>query len=125
MSSITAGEVESDPGRSDGDGMPGVHVGLLVERQDLLAIDRDVARRLDADPDLIAVDLHDRDHDAIPDHDLLVHLAAQDQHDFLPVEDRLCLARSVATRSHRPLDADDSCAANGWNTKHGLCRYVR
>ena len=62
-------------------------MGNYFPSHDLFAVDGDVARRLDADPDLIAVDLHDRDHDAVADHDLLVHLAAQDQHDFLPVDE--------------------------------------
>src|SRR5262249_44109333 len=40
-------------------------------------------RRLDTQPDLVAVDLHHRHHDVPVDHDLLIDFAAQDQHQDL------------------------------------------
>src|SRR5206468_299806 len=76
-------------------------------RQDLLAIDGDVAGGLDADPDLVAIDLDDGDHDVVANHDLLVHFAAQDQHwIILRAVGRLIDPGSVrlsfATRVSRP-----------------------
>src|SRR5262249_33966374 len=50
---------------------------------DLLPEYGNVPRRLDTQPDLVAVDLHHRHHDVPIDHDLLIDFAAQDQHQDL------------------------------------------
>src|SRR5207302_2160770 len=47
---------------------------------DLLAKDRDGARRFDPDPDLLAHDREDRDLDVVPDHDALIGLSRKDEH---------------------------------------------
>src|SRR3954470_14545429 len=52
--------------------------------EDLLAVDGNVPRRFDADPNLVAVDLHHRHDDVAVDDDLLVQLAAQNQHGLPP-----------------------------------------
>src|SRR5215216_5413034 len=55
---------------------------LLLDLEiDLLAEHRDVPRGLDADADLLAHDRQDRDLDVIANHDRLVGLACQYQHD--------------------------------------------
>src|SRR3954469_10560213 len=55
---------------------------LLLDLQvDLLAEDRDIPWGLDADTDLLAHDRQDRDLNIVADHDRLVGLACQYQHD--------------------------------------------
>jgi len=41
-------------------------------------VDRDAARRVDADPHLVALETHHRDHDLVVDDDLLANLPRQD-----------------------------------------------
>src|SRR5436305_738185 len=62
-------------GRSAGD------VRLSVfQRQQLLPVDRHVARRFDAQADFAPVGVNDRDADVFTDVDLLPELSAEDQH---------------------------------------------
>src|SRR5829696_787926 len=49
-------------------------------RVDLLAVDRDGARRADADADGVADGLHDLDDDVVADHDALAGAAGDDEH---------------------------------------------
>src|SRR5579875_2858118 len=72
------------PSRAEGKGL----FDLLVAggREDFFTEDGDMARCFDADAHLVAVALHHRDDDSAVDHDLLVQLAAQDEHlDLLAV----------------------------------------
>src|SRR5262249_8625936 len=50
----------------------------------LIAKNRDVLGRLEAEPNLIAIHGHDRDADVIADNDLFPHFAAQDKHVYPP-----------------------------------------
>src|SRR5262245_6803138 len=52
----------------------------VFQRQQLLAVDGHIARRLDPQADLAAIDVHDRDADVVPDVNLLSQFPAQDQH---------------------------------------------
>src|SRR5438132_243103 len=51
-----------------------------LQGQQLLPVDGHVARRLDAEADLTAVDVHDRDADVLPDINLLAEFSAEHQH---------------------------------------------
>jgi hydrogenase maturation protease len=69
--------------RSAGDGLklPVADHGLeLASRQQLLAVDADGRRGVDADADAIADDSQHDDADAAVDHDLLIGAASEDQH---------------------------------------------
>jgi len=55
-------------------------------RRDLFPINRDFVGRLDADANLIAVDLDDSDNDVVTNDDSLAQLPAQNQHDQLQVD---------------------------------------
>src|SRR4051812_14848830 len=63
-------------GRSGGGGL----VLLAHGVPDLLAVDRDRARGLDADANGIADDLHHVDDDVVAEHDLLAGTAGDDEH---------------------------------------------
>src|SRR5205823_5217718 len=56
------------------------HLLLLDLQVDLLAEHRDVPRRLDSDPDLLAHDRQHRNLDVVADHDALVRLPGEYQH---------------------------------------------
>jgi DNA-binding transcriptional LysR family regulator len=87
---------------------------LLLDLQiDLLAKDRDVARCLDPDSHLLAHDRQYGDLDVVADHDALVGLAGQNQHDhaFPP--------RRARTTSCQPLQHVGRCDANGPATRRG------
>src|SRR5262249_36049873 len=116
VSSVRSGPPWGTPfcdGRSSGTG-PGTgrssSLGqrLLVcgvgpgQRLQLVAADRHVRRGLDAGAHLLASDGDPRDRDAVADGDLLVNLAADDQH----------VRTSLAPR-------DDRGAASGVMTPHG------
>jgi hypothetical protein len=58
---------------------------ILIER-DLSPLDGDLFGCVDADPDRVVVDLHDRDSNAFPDVKTLAKLPAQYQHDSLLLE---------------------------------------
>jgi hypothetical protein len=58
-------------------------------RRNLFAKNRNVAGRLDANANLIAIDLHYRDPNIVADHDLLTQLPAQNQHGHLPVDESI------------------------------------
>jgi hypothetical protein len=60
-----------------------VELLLVVEGQQLLPVDRDLPGGGDADADLVAVDVDDRDPDVVADADLLTDLAGQDEHGHL------------------------------------------
>ena len=75
------------PGRPGEPGRPGRRrledgrpVGLLQRHEDFLAEDLHVARGVDAEADLVALDLEDGDDDVVADHDRLVGAAGEDQH---------------------------------------------
>src|SRR5262249_22468135 len=86
----------ADPGPEVGSGLvPGfrsdtgsydflfLHGAAVRLPGDLLPQDADMPRCLDPQPHLVALDLHHRHHALPTDHDLLVDLAAQTQHDDL------------------------------------------
>src|SRR5262249_49366471 len=57
------------------------HRGFVpLQRQQLLPVDRNVARGFDAQTNLASVDVHDRDADIIADVDLLTEFPTEDQH---------------------------------------------
>ena len=66
--------------RSVGDGRGAGGGFRVLQRQQLLTVDRHVSRRLDAQPDLAPVDVHHGDADIFADVNLLTQFAAQDQH---------------------------------------------
>jgi hypothetical protein len=66
--------------------MPLADLGAHVLWDDLFAINGYIAGRFNADTDLIPVNLDDRDHDIVANHDLLTQLPAKNQHDYLPVD---------------------------------------
>jgi hypothetical protein len=68
----------------DRSGLDGGAVLLAHGVPDLLAVDRNRARRLDADADRIADDLHDVDDDVVPEHDLFAGAAGDDEHVKIP-----------------------------------------
>ena len=69
-----------------------------AQRDNFFAIDGHVAGSFDSDADLIPVDLYDRNHDAVADHDFLVDFAAQDKHEILRDEiDGTMVILSVST----------------------------
>ena len=55
-----------------------VWTALLVQRKEFLSVDRYVARRLDTQPNLAAVDVHDGDADVVADEDLFAQLPTED-----------------------------------------------
>ena len=61
-----------------------VAVRLLELGEDLFAVDVDRARRLDAEPNLIAAHLEHRHDDLVPDHDALVRTTREHEHGVLP-----------------------------------------
>jgi hypothetical protein len=64
-----------------------------------MAEDGDVRGRLDAETDVVAIDLDDRDHDVRPDHDLLRWFSAQYQHPFLPTTEKPIRTRDTPVAS--------------------------
>ncbi len=61
-----------------------IAVRLLQLGEDLFTMDIDRARRLDAEPYLIAADFENRHHDLVPDHDALVRTSREHEHGSLP-----------------------------------------
>src|SRR6267154_1575184 len=57
---------------------------LASERQELFPINRNLARRFNAESDVVAIDLHDRHDDRVANYDPLTQFAAQNQHDNPP-----------------------------------------
>jgi hypothetical protein len=55
-------------------------------RRDLFTVDRYIAGGFNSNPNLIAVDLYNRDNDIVTDDDLLTQLPAKNQHGDLPVD---------------------------------------
>jgi hypothetical protein len=51
-----------------------------VKRQELLAVDGDIARGLDAETNLSAIDVHYRDADIVSDVDLFPELTTEYEH---------------------------------------------
>src|SRR3954447_15599592 len=78
-SGLAAGSAR-ELGRSGGGGL----VLLAHGVPDLLAVDRDRARGLDADANGIADDLHHVDDDVVAEHDLLAGTAGDDEHLKIP-----------------------------------------
>ena len=72
-----------------------------VQRQQLLAEDRDVSRRLDPQANLAAVDVDHGDTNVLVDVDLLTQLAAQNQHvaNLLRASQQLCHCRILRHKS--------------------------
>src|SRR4051794_15670981 len=66
---------------------PGGGLVLLAHGvPDLLAVDRDRARGLDADADRVPDDLHHVDDDVVAEHDLLAGAAGDDEHEDSSLE---------------------------------------
>jgi hypothetical protein len=65
-----------------------VKLAVVLQREDLLAVNRHIIGRLDPDPHRVAVDLHDRDPDLVAYLEPLTELPAQDQHGLLLLEKR-------------------------------------
>ena len=61
-----------------------VAVGLLELGEDLFAVHVDRARRLDAEPHLIAANFEHGHDDLVPDHDALVRTSREHEHGVLP-----------------------------------------
>lgn len=57
---------------------------LLDLFPDFVPMDRDVSGGINANLDLIALDVDDQDADVVTDHDLLVAFSGYDEHDFPP-----------------------------------------
>ena len=68
------------PSSASGEGRRRRPVRLLEGDEDLFTVDVDVARRPDADPDLIASDLEDGHDDVVSDHDALVGVTREHEH---------------------------------------------
>src|SRR5436190_24277045 len=76
-----AGELRAAAGSGDRHGRGrGVRLRRVVQRQELLAVDRHVPGRFDAQPNLAPIDVHDRDADVVADEDFFAELTAEDQH---------------------------------------------
>src|SRR5262249_41320306 len=63
--------------------------------EDLLPVDGDIHWTGDAQPDLVAVDVHDGEGDAAADHDALALFSADDQHGTSSSSQRDCRCHST------------------------------
>jgi hypothetical protein len=63
---------------------------LLRQREQLLTVNRHVARRLNAQADLASINVNDRDTDVISDENLLAQFPTENEHGRVPP---LCVTR--------------------------------
>src|SRR4051812_46423645 len=74
----------------------------VVEREQLLPVDRHVPRGFNAQPDLAPVDVHDRDADVVPDVNLFPELPAENQHFASLLLATRAVAVAECLRKHTP-----------------------
>src|SRR4051812_10939116 len=91
-----AGAQRAEGAESFGRRRGGGPVRLLQGGEHLFAVHLDVARRLDADPDLVTAHFEHGDHHVLPDHDALVRVSGEDEHEGTPSMDGRCTKCTAA-----------------------------